>query len=108
MIVAKLSNMTGGWFIGNFDPSLKKTNDVEVAVKQYPKGQAEKKHHHRIATEYTVILSGIVEILGKTYQTGDIIIVHPNESIDFKAVTEVTTVVVKLPGAQNDKYIDPA
>lgn len=106
MNTAKLSDMTGGWFIGNFEPSLQKTNDVEVAVKQYSKGQSEKKHHHKIATEYSVIISGTVEILGKTFQAGDIIIVQPNESIDFKAITEVTTVVVKLPGAQNDKYID--
>jgi hypothetical protein len=24
-----------GWFVGNFDPSLYKTNDVEVAYKEY-------------------------------------------------------------------------
>jgi hypothetical protein len=27
--------MVGGWIIGNFDPSLLKTNDVEVAIKRY-------------------------------------------------------------------------
>ena len=31
----KLSEMIGGWFIGNFEPSLLKTNYVEVAVKKY-------------------------------------------------------------------------
>ena len=35
---AKLSDMKGGWFIGNFEPSLYKTNDCEVAVKTYKKG----------------------------------------------------------------------
>ncbi|GIU68975.1 MAG: hypothetical protein KatS3mg002_0211 [Candidatus Woesearchaeota archaeon] len=33
MKTAKLSEMTKGWFIGNFEPSLHKTNDVEVGVK---------------------------------------------------------------------------
>lgn len=37
MKTAKLEDMTKGWFIGNFNPSLLKTNDVEVAVKSYKK-----------------------------------------------------------------------
>ena len=42
MKVEKLSNMKGGWFIGNFEPSLFKTNECEVAVKSYKKGDKEK------------------------------------------------------------------
>ena len=37
MKVVKLEDMVKGWFIGNFDPTLIKTNDVEVAVKEYKK-----------------------------------------------------------------------
>lgn len=33
MKVDNLDSMIGGWFIGNFEPSLFKTNDCEVAVK---------------------------------------------------------------------------
>ena len=39
---SKLGDMIGGWFIGNFEPSLLKTNDVEVAVKKYKAGDAKK------------------------------------------------------------------
>ena len=35
MYKKQLDDMTKGWFIGNFEPSLMKTNDVEVAVKHY-------------------------------------------------------------------------
>ena len=38
MYSAKLADMTKGWFVGNFEPSLWKTNDVEAAVKTYKKG----------------------------------------------------------------------
>ena len=38
MKTAKIADMKRGWFIGNFEPSLFKTNDVEVAVKQYRTG----------------------------------------------------------------------
>ena len=41
MNIAKLEDMTRGWFVGNFTPSLLKTNDVEVAIQKYKKGDYE-------------------------------------------------------------------
>lgn len=106
MRVAKLDDMFKGWFIGNFEPSLCKTNDVEVAVKKYNKGDYEEKHYHKIATEYTIIISGRVRMNNREYQVGDIIIIEPNESTDFECLEDDTiNVVVKLPGANNDKYL---
>jgi len=106
MEVYQLKDMIKGWFIGNFSPSLFQTNDVEVGVKRYKAGDSEGLHHHKIATEYTVILNGEVEMSGKRYGDGAIIVIKPGVSTDFKAITDVTTVVVKLPGAGSDKYID--
>lgn len=100
-----LMNFIGGWFIGNFEPSLLKTNDVEVAVKHYKPNDYDQEHFHKIGTEYTVIVKGKVKMLGKEYSAGDILTIAPMESTDFMAITEVTTVVVKIPGASNDKYL---
>ena len=105
MIVENISNMTKGWFIGNFDPSLYKTNDVEVAVKHYKAGDHENKHYHKIATEYTVIIEGEVEMNGVRYKKDDIVVMEPGEATDFTAITDSTNVVVKIPGANNDKYV---
>jgi quercetin dioxygenase-like cupin family protein len=103
---ANLKDMIKGWFIGDFDPTLHKTTDVEVAVKEYKEGDYEGFHHHKVATEFTVILDGSAKMSGKIYTTGDIIKIEPNESTDFKALSDLKTVVVKIPGAKNDKYID--
>jgi quercetin dioxygenase-like cupin family protein len=100
-----LKNFIGGWFIGNFNPSLLKTNDVEVAVKHYKPGDYDKKHYHKLGTEYTVIVKGKVKMSGIEYSEGDILTVSPMESIDFLALTEAITVVVKIPGASNDKFM---
>ncbi|WP_294612009.1 hypothetical protein [uncultured Gilliamella sp.] len=106
MKIAKLNDMVKGWFIGNFEPSVCKTNDVEVAVKKYKKGDCEEKHYHKIATEYTVILSGRVKMNNVEYCAGDIIVMEPEEATDFECLEDDTiNVVVKLPGANNDKYI---
>jgi hypothetical protein len=104
MEVSELEKMTKGWFIGNFEPTLYNTNDVEVAVKSYVKGDYEPSHFHKIATEFTVIIEGKVEMNGVVYESGQIIKILPNESTDFKALNNVKTVVVKIPGASNDKY----
>ena len=104
--VFKLEEMIKGWFIGNFNPTLFSTNDVEVGVKKYVAGDQECTHHHKIATEFTVILNGTVEMSGNRYSDGDIIKINSGVSTNFKAITDVTTVVVKIPGAINDKYID--
>ncbi len=104
MKTAKLNDMTKGWFVGNFEPTLYKTNDVEVAVKSYFAGAYEKRHYHKIATEITVVTKGTIRMNGKEYTAGDIIIMEPNEATDFYAVTKAENVVVKLPGANNDKY----
>lgn len=106
MKVARLDDMTKGWFVGNFSPSLYKTNDCEVAVKKYKAGEYEGRHYHKIATEVTVIISGIVQMNGIRYGEGDIIVMEPGESTDFKALEDSVNVVVKLPGANNDKYLE--
>lgn len=104
MDLFKIENMFKGWFIGDFEPSLYKTQDVEVGIKEYEAGEYESHHYHKIATEFTVIIDGKVEMNGESYSTGDIIRIMPNEITDFKAITNTKTVVVKIPGAINDKY----
>lgn len=43
---------------------------------------------------------------GVEYAAGDIIVMEPDESTDFECLEDDTVnVVVKLPGASNDKYI---
>lgn len=103
-----LSEMTKGWFVGDFSPTVVKTQAVEVGVKQYREGDYEDRHHHKIATEVTVIVTGKVLMNGELYQAGDILLIEPGESTDFEVLEDATTVVVKYPGAPNDKYMGDA
>lgn len=105
MQVEKLDNMVNGWFVGAFSPVAYKTSDVEVAVKKYVKGQNESAHFHKVATETTLILQGLVQMNGQSFGAGDIIILAPGEVCDFTAIEDTVTVVVKHPGALNDKYL---
>ena len=105
MKTARLDDMVKGWFVGNFEPTLYRTNDVEVAVKRYKPGDYDAAHFHKIATEITVVVSGRVRMNSVEYGAGDIIVMEPGDVTDFEALTDVVNVVVKLPGANNDKYV---
>jgi len=102
----RIEDFVKGWFVGNFKPSLYITENVEVAVKNYKKGDYEDFHYHKIATEITCIIKGTVRMNGVEYTEGDVIVIEPNEGTDFESLTDDTVnVVVKIPGAKNDKYI---
>ncbi len=100
----KLSTMIKGWFIGNFSPTVYQTNAVEVAVKKYQAGDREDWHYHKIATEITVVIIGKIEMNQQQFTAGDIIIIEPGEGTNFRAVSDAINLVVKIPGANNDKY----
>ena len=105
MKLHKLKDMFKGWFVGNFEPSLYKTDDVEVAVKNYKAGDGEEKHYHKIATEITVVSKGKVLMNGTEYNEGDVIVIEPMEATDFHALEDTITMVVKIPCVKGDKYI---
>lgn len=105
MIKSNVNLMKKGWFIGNFDPSLYKTNNFEVAYKLYKSGDKESSHFHRIATEFTVVVSGKIKMFNQIFVKGDIVIVEPNESTCFEALENSETFVIKVPGVNNDKYL---
>ncbi len=101
-----LQNFSKGWFIGNFEPSLFSTDQFEVAVKFYKKGDSETSHHHKISTEYTIVNQWRFRMKDMVLEVGDIVLIHPNESTDFECLEDGSTTVVKIPCSKNDKYID--
>lgn len=100
-----LDSMINGWFVGDFSPCVWKSSDFEVAVKYYKKGECEAKHYHKIAHEITVIAQGRVKMGGATFQKGQIVLLSPCESVDFVALEDTITVVVKVPSVKNDKFL---
>ena len=99
-----LKDMQRGWFIGNFVPTVLKTSDFEVAVKEYKAGQTEEWHFHKVASEITVVVSGEIQMCNKIFSQGDIIFLDPGEGTAFKALSDAATVAVKIPSVANDKF----
>ena len=102
---ARLDEMVRGWFVGSFSPTAYQTQVCEVAVKYYKAGDKEPSHYHKVATEITLVLSGRVRMVDQKWGPGDIIVLEPGEATSFEALTDAVNVVVKIPGALNDKFL---
>lgn len=97
--------MVGGWFIGDFEPSVHRTEAFEVSVKLHPKGEKWETHYHKIAKEINMIVSGEMTLQNTRLTSGDIFVLEPDEIADPVFHTDCTIVCVKTPSAKNDKYI---
>ena len=103
---ARLADMAGGWFVGNFFPNILRSKNFEVAVKSYQKGDIEPWHFHKVGTEITLVLDGAVKMRDMTFKAGDIILLEPGEGTAFEALSDTRTVVVKTPSAPDDKFFE--
>lgn len=104
MKISRIDDYFKGWFIGNFDPAVLKTDQFEVGVLFYPKGIHHQKHFHRLATEYNVLVQGSFILSGTKLNAGDVFILEPDEIADPEFLEDCTIVCVKVPSLPGDKY----
>ena len=50
-------------------------------------------------------MSGRVRMAGREWGAGDVVVLAPGEATAFRALTEAVTVVVKVPGQLDDKFV---
>lgn len=104
MEIFNIKDMWRGWFIGDFEPSVYKTDKFEVGVLKHLKGEIWPKHYHMVATEINYLISGRMIIQGKELVAGDIFILYPLEVADPIFIEDCVVVVVKTPSVKKDKY----
>jgi len=103
-----LDKYTRGWIVGNFSPSIIKTDNYEIGIKYYTKDDYEKSHKHLKSSEITIVVFGHVQVNKKDYYEKDIIIQEIGDSADFKCMSDRAIVTVLRPDGSfpNDKYYD--
>ena len=105
MKLDRIENFKRGWFIGNFEPSLLKTN-FEVGLQQSKKGQTHDNHFHKLSTEYNLVISGEIKLNDKILKKGDIFIIEPYEvSHDVEYLTDTEILVIRDMSDPKDKYV---
>jgi hypothetical protein len=104
MKIYNIRDMVGGWFIGDFEPSVVCLKEFEVGVLTHKKDEVWPTHHHKIATEINCLLTGKMIIQDKEINVGDIFVLEPMEIADPKFLEDCKVLVVKIPSVIGDKY----
>jgi hypothetical protein len=104
MQVRNIEEMVGGWFIGNFDPAILKTEHFEVGYKLHRKGEDWPAHYHT-GMEYNFLISGKMEICGEVLEAGALFTIESMEVAAPVFLEDCQVVVIKVPSLPGDKYI---
>ena len=106
MILNNIDNFTMGWLVGNFNPSLIRSYDIEVGIKHLTKHTHIEKHYQKISTEYNYIATGSLFVNGQLLSQGDIFIYEPKEVTEITVLEDSIVVVIKTPSlGYNDKVV---
>ena len=104
MKVFNIKEMHNGWFIGDFEPAVFKTNNFEVAYHKHPAGYKTPLHTHKVAKELTYIIKGKLSIKDKILISGEMFLYEPMEIADAEIIEDAELIVVKWPSVPSDKY----
>lgn len=100
----RIEDMIGGWFIGDFSPSVLQTKEFEVCYKVHPKGEKWDTHFHKEATEINYLIEGKMKVCGDIILPGDIFVIDPFEVSAPEFLEDCKLIVVKIPSVIGDKY----
>lgn len=101
----KLADFWRGWFIGDFEPSVLKTEQFEAGYLFHPKGEQWPDHYHKLGTEYNLLIKGSMRIGGELIEPGDIFILEPYEVASPEFLEDCYIMCIKSPGNKGDKYL---
>ena len=104
MKIHRIDDMTKGWFVGNFEPSIFKTEEFEVGHHKHPKGDPTQNHYHKKSTEINVIIKGKMIVNGKELKAGDIFSFEPYEVAEAEFLEDTELIVVRNASVPDDKY----
>jgi hypothetical protein len=99
-----LTDFWRGWFIGNFEPSIFKTDQFEVGLLTHTKGEIWPKHYHAEHTEYNLLIKGSMKICGELIQEREIFVLTPMEIADPEFLEDCLILCIKRPSIPGDKH----
>lgn len=103
MIMNRIENFTRGWLVGDFDPSLLKTKEIEVGLLPRKKDEDWPPHYHQYCDEYNVLVKGRMSIGHKEINEGDIFIISSGEITKARFHEDCTILCIKHPSVPGDK-----
>tara|TARA_Y100000389_G_scaffold200112_1_gene239874 strand:- start:2380 stop:3435 length:1056 start_codon:yes stop_codon:yes gene_type:complete len=103
--INNIKNMTRGWFIGNFKPSVYETENFEVGYLTHNKGEKWPIHYHEKMTEINVLIKGKMKLNDKIINEGDIFTFVPYGVANPEFIEDCKVLCIKVPSVLGDKVI---
>ncbi len=101
----RIDDFKFGWLVGDFEPSLFRTKEVEVSIKFLEEGTSEQMHYQTVSKEATIVVSGTCRVGAFELSAGDVLVLPPMLSADFFARSACIIVAIKWPSIPSDKVI---
>ncbi len=95
----------GGWFIGDFEPSIWHTTGFEVGYKHHIAGEPWPAHYHDHMDEVTFLLEGTMQICNQTITGPIIFLINRGEVADPTFITDCKVFIIKTPSVPGDKVL---
>jgi hypothetical protein len=105
MKIYNTENFIGGWFCGDFEPTVYRTKDFEVCYKQHTAGEVWDKHYHAVSTEINYLIRGEMRINDQDLHAPMVFVIEPMEVADPTFFTDVELIVIKVPSLPSDKIV---
>lgn len=100
-----LESYVNGWIVGDFNPSVMRTSEIEVGVKKFLLGDKEQEHYQKLASEVTFVLRGRIRMGNQFMAPGEGLLVKPEEVLDFEALEDSIVLAIKFPSLPDDKVL---
>lgn len=97
-----MKKMKRGYFIGDFEPSAFRTNQVEICYKGASKYTLDAGYYRKIDVQFIFLNRGTAEINGKKFKKFDLIKFEPGEVINIFALTNIEMTIIRFPGTKGD------
>lgn len=107
MILDDIKNYGGNgkfWLIGDFLPSIIKTDEFEVGIHSHPANDKTFPHRHDLTKEINVILEGSVQVGGTVLNKGGIFVYEEGEYSDVEFLENTTLLVIRNGSFPKDKH----
>jgi hypothetical protein len=102
----QLKDFKDGWIIGDFDPAIVKTPEIEIGIIEHEKGEVRESHFHELCDEINVLLEGSMLLNGEVLEPNDIFIFTKKEISSTPIfITNVKILCIKRPSMPGDKVI---
>ena len=99
-----LDDFVRGWFVGNFEPSIVKTDKYEIGLLTHNKGEKWDFHYHKLADEINFLVEGRMRINERLIEKGSLFIIQKNQLTCPDFLENCKILCIKVPSVPTDKY----